>query len=489
MKYSTPGACGVSSEAIRSYLKVLEDNHLAMHDIVMSRGEDIFFTQYYPPFTPDREHRLYSVTKSLVAIAVGFAVDDGLLSLGEKLVHYFPEDAEYQSDQNFANLTLRNMLMMATAGECPYWFDARPGDRVSFYIRAHRNHSRPGGSYFEYDSTGSFVMGALVERVTGKKLVDYLTEKLFSKIGVHGPVRALTAPGGHTWSDSAFLMRPEDILLVVRFLMKGGKWNGQQLLSEAYIHDATSNLISTGDGISADAQGYGFYIWKFYGEGYFFNGMGSQYAVAVPEKDMIFVCNGDNQGKPDAGDIILKNFYHMIALSAGDPFVEDTVTLESLKAYQSGLKLFSAYGSLKSSMADRANGVTFTADASNPMGITSFTLSFAEREGILSYVNAQGRKEIPFGIGQNAFAPFPQRGYSDMIGSQPGKRLYDGAYSAAWKDPCTLWLKVQLIDDYFGNMDAFFAFLPDGKRVKLSMTKTAEDFLSEYQGTGTFTAQ
>jgi len=489
MTYTTPESCGVSSAAIEAYLKVLEDNHLAMHDIVMSRGDEIFFTQYYTPFTPDQEHRLYSVTKSLVAVAAGFCIDDGLFKLDDRLVDYFPEESALQPDRNFQNLTLRNMLMMATAGECPYWFEARPGDRVNFYIRAPRKHSRPGGSYFEYDSTGSFVMGSLVEKVTGKTLVDYLTEKLFSKIGVKGPVRALKAPGGHTWSDSAFLMRPEDLLLVVRFLMNGGQWEGIRLLSENYVREATSNLISTGDGISADGQGYGFYIWKFFGDGFFFNGMGSQFAVAVPEKNMIFVCNGDNQGCDNAGDIILKNFYRMIALTASDSLPENAKALKELKAFQSTLKLFSAYGNKTSDMAESISGKRYINDAANPMGITEITLSFHGDEGLFSYLNAQGEKSIPFGLCKNCFAPFPQRGYSDQIGSQPGGRLYKGAYSAAWKDPCTLWLKVQLIDDYFGNMDAIFSFSPDGKRFKLEMTKTAEDFLAEYAGCGTFTAK
>lgn len=483
MRTITPESRGISSAAIERYVRSLEDAHLAMHNLVIARGDEIIFKTYYPPFTPVREHRLYSETKSFVAIAVGFAIDDRLLTLDDKLVDHFPVESKNVTDPNVRGLTVRNMLMMATAGGCSNWFTARCSDRVQQYFTDHNPVTRPGGTSFAYDSSGSFVVGALVERLTGKTLVDYLTEKLFDPIGVTGPVRALKSPGGHTWGDSAFLMRAEDVLLVIRFLMNGGRWNGKQLLSRSFVREATANLISTGRDGPADYNGYGYYIWKFYGEGYYFGGMGCQYAVAVPEKDMIFVCNADNQGNPDAKAIILNGFWDMIVQTAGEPLPDDPAARASLDAYCKTLKLFAAYGDAASPIQSVVSGKCYTG-SDNPMDITRFTLSFHGDVGALDYTNAQGDKRLLFGMCANVFQKFPQAGYADQIGSVPGDRLYDCAVSAAWKDARTLWLKVQIIDDYFGNMDAIFSFSEDG--VYLKIAKTAEDFLDEYQGEGMF---
>lgn len=478
---ASPESQGIPSAQIAAYLEMLDKHHLAMHDVLISRGDKILLEAYYAPFRPGEAHRLYSVTKSFVALAVGFALEDGLLSLDDPMSKYFGRELEGQPDHHLSGQTVRHMMMMSTAKPGENWFAARTSDRVRLYFQNKRPETREPGKAFEYDSSGTFVIGALVERLTGKKLLDYLREKLFDRIGVSTRVRALSCPGGHTWSDSAFLMPPDDLWRVARFVLNGGRWDGKQLLSPEYIREATSKLISTGDGYGIERQGYGFYIWKAYGEGFFFNGMGCQLALCVPEKDLILICNADNQGNEAAKDIILDGFYQMIVAHAGDPLPEDPPAAQALSRITGDLKLFSAYGSPCQPMAEKINGAVYGLGP-NPMGISRLSLAFSGSEGVLTYTNAQGEKRLPFGLCGNRFCDFPQRGYADQVGSVPGGRLYRCAASAAWKDTRTLWLKVQVIDDYLGNMDALFTFSEDGRELSLTMRKTAEDFLDEYEG-------
>ncbi len=485
INYATPESRGVSSARIEEYIRHLENHHLAMHDVLIARGDDILAEIYYPPFAAGMPHRLYSVTKSFVALAVGFALDDGLLSLDDPMSKYFAEELTAQGEQNNAEYglhmqTVRNMLMMSTAKSAQNWFAARSDDRVRFYFE-NTNPARKPGVFFEYDSPGTFVIGALIERLTGRKLMDYLREKLFDKIGVSDKPFALFCPGGHTWSDSAFLMPPTDLYRCLRFVANGGAWNGEQLISADFIKDATSALISTGNRVHMDENGYGYYIWRARGDGFYFNGMGCQFALYAPEKDLILVCNADNQGNGTAKDVILDGFYDIIVKHTVDVLPEDKNDRDSLAAYTATLQLFSAYGNTSSPMAEKISQRTYTL-SENRMGIKWFTLTFHEDNGVFAYENAQGKKEIPFGICKNSFADFPEEGYSDTVGSERGARFYHGAYSAAWKDDSTFWLKVQLIDDYFGNMDAVFSFSDGGDAVELKMNKTAEDFLNEYYG-------
>ena len=117
------------------------------------------------------------------------------------------------------------------------------------------------------------------------------------------------------------------------------------------------------------------------------------------------------------------------------------------------------------------------------MGIREFTFWFTEAGGELLYVNAQGEKRLPFGLGENVFCKFPQLGYSDQragVHDENSDFRYDAAVSAGWVEEAKLSIRVQILDKYFGNMTAEFAFRGDYAAVR--MRKTAEDFLEEYQG-------
>ena len=482
MRNVTPESVGVHSAAVEEYLRVLCRNHLCTHDVLIARGNDLLLETYVKPFHRDFLHREYSVTKSFVALAVGFAEEDGLLSLDDPIEKYFAKEMEHQSDKNMRAQTIRQMMMMSTAKTAQNWFAAKPEDRVQFYFD-NDTPSRPAGSYFEYDSSGTFVVGALIERLTGQNIVDYLREKMLDKIGVSKEAKMLFCPGGHSWSDSAFLMKPIDLMLSARFVLNGGAWDGEQILNREFVKDATSKLIGNDEGTGAvNEQGYGYYFWKTWGEGFFFNGMGCQFAVCVPEKDLILVYNGDNQGNETAIHTVIGKFFELVVNDAGERLPEDEKAFKSLQDYADNMVLTYAWGENKNPLLDRIDGKTFVCK-DNPMGITSFTLRFEGDKGIFTYKNQQGDKAFAFGLGHNEFGSFPQAGYSDTVGTRPGKRLYGCAASGAWRSDHELWIKVQLIDDYFGNFDATFIFTDDFSVVKLKMEKTAEDFLNEYQGT------
>lgn len=486
LKTITPEKSGVSSAKIQEYIEYLEENHISTHSIIMMRGDDIFFENYWKPFNADFKHRMYSVSKSLVGLAVGFLEQDGLIDLDKEIQEYFPKECKAQKDENMRRQTVRDMLMMSTAKQDRYWFSDKPADRVQYYFEHLGSESRPGGLFFRYDSTGSFVLGALVERIVGKPFMEYLRDKMFREIGVSDGAYCLKSPGGHSWGDSAVICTPRDMLKIARFTMNGGSWNGKQLLNRDYVTTATSKLIDNdylNEGLSNN-MGYGYLIWRTLDNSFFFNGMGSQLAICVPDKDIIMMYNADTQGSdPTAREMIIQGFFRMIVRPAADEALpEDAVAHKALLDYAESLELFSAKGRKVSPLAEKIHGVTY-AMGDNPMGISKVRFDFTDEGGVLSYVNAQGDKQLPFGLCANVFGEFPQDGYADEMACVPGNRRYACAASAAWVDNTKLHLKVQIIDKYFGVLDAVFAF--KGDCCSIVMNKTAEDFLSEYQGMAT----
>ncbi len=482
MNYKTPEAVGISSANIQKFINILEGRRLSTHSLIIARGDDIVFEKYWAPFTPDFGHRMYSISKSIVAIAVGFAVQEGYLSLDDPMIKHFPEELANQPDENMRNQTVRHMLTMSTAKLERGWFKARTDDRVRFYFENDNPDSRPSGTIFQYDSTGSFVLGALVERLVGMPFMDYLRPRLFDKIGVSEGAYCLKCPGGHSWGDSGVICTPMDMLKIARFMLNGGAWNGEQLLDAQFVKDATSRQIdNSGSNFGAyNTHGYGYLIWRDHDDSFSFNGMGCQFAVCVPGTDIIMIYNGDNQGTELAKDLIIDNFFGLISRTAQDEPLEENP--EAQAELEKPLELMEAVGDAYVPFRDKINGAVF-ALGDNPMGITRFSLHFWENgKNFFRYTNAQGDKEIEFGMCENKLGKFPQEGYSNEVGSVRTENFYYRcAASAAWVEPQKLFLKIQIIDTYFGRLNVVLGFR-DENTVGVFMNKTAEDFLDEYKG-------
>lgn len=483
--YAKPEQTGVNSKNILRYIQSLENAGLSTHNVIIAKGDKIIYENYYAPFHKDFLHRMYSVTKSFVSIAIGFLVQEGKVNLDDKIVDLFPSDITCGANENMKKQTVRNMLMMSTGFPVTSngWFARRPADRVKDYFTCSDGESKIPGSYFEYDSPGSFVLCALVEEISGMEFMDFLRDRLFDKIGVSKEAYCLKCPGGHAWGDSALMCKPSDLLKVAKFTMNMGSWQGEQILSADYLREATSNLISTHSEDIPSCYGYGYLFWRQQQDSFFFNGMGCQIAVCVPHKDMILVYNGDNQGIGSSKTVVINNFYNMIVNEASDNSLKaDDNAYEALISYSKNLKLMCCKGEAKSPVIHKINGKKFVADK-NPMGITDITFTFSEDGGIMTYTNAQGHKELPFAFGKNVFCTFPQSGYSDLCATERlDNHYYQCASSAQWLTENELYINVQIIDKYFGRLHMYFSFFDDNT-VCIRMRKIAEDFLDEYHGT------
>lgn len=481
----TPEQAGISSEAVIEFIEKLEKRGATMHSLLFMKGDKVFTEAYWKPFHQGFCHRQYSQTKSFVGIAIGLLEEEGKLSLDDKIVTYFPDKCENKNVQFLENQTIREMLMMTTIGEPCSWFLAGNPDRTHLYMNTERVSKRPSGMLWQYDSAGSQVLSSLVERLSGKKLLDYLKEKLFNEMKAFQTATVLQTPNGDSWGDSAMVCTLRDMATFGRFVMNYGVWNGKRLMNEKYLREATSSLVnnSVGSHYSTYHQGYGYQIWRVCGGGFAFVGMGDQLTVCYPEKDLIFACNSDNQGTKIIRETIFSSLEEMFVGKIKDVSLQENLEGQKrLNEIISRLKLRALQGMEDSSFRKELNGVEYVC-AENPMGITKFSFIFTDKNsGEFHYTNAQGDKVISFGVNNNVFGKFPQYGYSDEYGATPttNKFLYDDAVSLAWLEEKKLILSVQIIDRYLGNMDARFCF--KGNEVYAVFQANAEYFLMEYQG-------
>ena len=466
--YMMPEKAGVSEQNIQKFLNELNRRGLNMHSVLMLRGNDIFFERYWAPFTANMPHRMYSVTKSFVSVAIGCLLDEGKISLDDPIVKYFPDKLPENLSPYMAEQTIRHMLMMSTSWAGRSWFTPGVVDRTKFYFSQPTN--RPAGTLYDYDSTGSYILGALVERLSGMSLLDYLKKKVLNRIGGFENAQMLQVPDGVAWGDSALLCTPRALMNFARFVMNLGTWEGERLLSEDYLRAATSRQVSNDLECrkTFNRHGYGYQIWMNE-RGFSFHGMGGQFAICVPEADFIFVCTGDNQYNDMYAEILFRAVF-------------DILIPEEEKCEENSFELSTAYGEAHSDFSEKIGGKTFVCDE-NPMGIKWFRFDFEGDEGCLVYENAQGEKQLFFGMKKNVFGKFPQLGYSDDRGNvhEITDFRYDCAVSAGWIEDQKLQLRVQIIDRYFGSVAMTFGFR-DEHTAGVRMIKHAEDFLSEYEG-------
>lgn len=489
MNYCTPEAAGVSSCHILDFYRALDHYKLATHGVILARGDKILSECYYAPFDANFKHRLYSVSKSFVSIAIGFCAQDGLIDLDEPMMNYFREYVNENVDDKLLATTIREMLMMETAQDRQVpWFFSGTTDRTEVYFR--KTSDRNGGTLYSYDSAGSYMLGVVVEKVTGKPFLDYLKDKVLREIGFSEDAYCIQAPGGHSFGDSGVMCTLRDLLLFARFVLNGGTYNGKRYLNEDYVRRATTpSVCNDYFGIGGHgAFGYGYQFWGAPRGCFAMLGMGTQVALCDPTHDFIMVINSDNQANGFHYEYLYEAIYHNVIDHLGEAMEEDTAAQERLRAYCDSAKLFSLTQAETPSFAQRIHGKTFLTEE-NRMQIKWFRLEFEGKKGRFTYENAQGEKSFVFGIGYNEFGKFPEEGYSDLIATYPAPgNYYDAAFSADWPEPQKLRIRVQIIDKYFGVLGIVFGFKND-RVVSVRMHKVAEAFLEEYHGIMNATAK
>ena len=164
-----PEAAGLDSRHIKTYIERLNKRQMHMHSVLMMRGNDIIYEGYWAPFDKDFCHRMYSETKSYVSVAIGLLEEDGLLNLDDRIASFFEDKFDHELNEFLGELTVREMLCMTTCRSGNNWFSFDEPDRTKLYFRRTQEGLHPSGTVWEYDSSGSQVLSALVERLAQKR--------------------------------------------------------------------------------------------------------------------------------------------------------------------------------------------------------------------------------------------------------------------------------------------------------------------------------
>ena len=329
---STPEAEGVSSEGLAALITDLDEKIDAMNSVMILRHGKVIAEAYWAPHSPETTHVLYSLTKSFTSTAIGFAVTEGKLSLDDKVIDFFPEEAPENLSENLKKMTVRSLLSMSCGHEDE---TVRPAE--GSWIKAFLAHPVPyePGTHFRYNTPGSYMLSAILQKVTGQTALDWLTPRLFEPLGIEIPFWE-KSPDGVCLGGQGLFMHTEDLAKFTLFVLQKGEWNGKELISKEWFEEATKKQISNGDDPDSDwAQGYGYQFWRCRHNIFRGDGMYCQFVIGIPDRDMVIVSTADsNQYQP----ILNLYWQHVLPAAASDePLTENPEGLERLQKVQSGL--------------------------------------------------------------------------------------------------------------------------------------------------------
>lgn len=468
LKNITPEQAGIPSEAINKYMDALEEYKVNLHGFIMMRGKEIIAEGYYPPFHKDYIHRMYSISKSFTSIAIGLLIDEGKLSFDDKICDYFQDKLEKETPSYIKEITIRDMLKMATAHKSTTYKRYDGNDWVkSFFVLA---PSHMPGTAFSYDTSSSHVLAALVERLSGKSILDYLRDKFLNEIGFSKEARWLKDPQGVSQGGTGLLCTMRDLAKVAYVCMKEGKLGEAQLLPKEYIKEATMKQISTDAQAALDDQfGYGYQIWKTRHNGFAFLGMGGQLALCFPEHDFIYMNTADTQGNPVSLNMQFDAFYqHVYPYVARNKscLPENPVEYQNLKKRIDNLKTAVVEGKSESEIKTHIAHKRYYMDE-NVMNLKWIEFHFDGTKGKVTFENTKGQFEIPFGFGSYK-----------TIHEKSGQ--FEIMSCAAFVRENELYIKSLLMGDCFANIQVMFSFKDN--YVTINSKRAAENMLNEYDG-------
>ena len=304
-----PEDYGIPAGKIKEFEERLSKLRVRMHGYMMLSGKKILAERYYAPYEQDSLHRMYSVTKSFVALAIGLLVKKGMIKLSDKICDYFPEKLpEGGAHPWCAEMTIEDMLTMRTCHGSTTYKEYAGADWTESFFHVKPDHVP--GTVFSYDTSSSHVLAALVEKLTGMKMLDYMRREMLDELGFSKEAYVIPDPVGVSQGGSGMMSTLRDMACVAYLCNHYGVLDGKEILPADYVRAAVSNLVPTDLQPKLDEQfGYGYFIWMPREEGFIFYGMGGQLAVCFPKYDFILMTMADTIGSPAGLQIIYDSFF------------------------------------------------------------------------------------------------------------------------------------------------------------------------------------
>lgn len=445
---STPEAEGISSASIIEFIDQLEQEIDAVHSFMIIRHGKLISRGWWDPYGSEIPHVVNSLSKSFTSTAIGFAVQEKLLSLNDLVISFFPDKVPEDTSWQWNEMRVRDLLTMNT-GHINEPRARGEDDWVKFFLES-KVELMPG-TVFKYNSMATFMLSAIIQKITGEKLVDYLYPRLFQPLKINKPDWD-TSPMGINTGGWGLHIVTEDIAKLGQLYLQNGMWEGEQLLSEEWVAMATSKQVPNGSNPDNDwTQGYGFQFWRCRNNCYRGDGAMGQFCIVMPEKDaVVAITSGTN----DMGGIMNIVWEVLLPAMQDETLPANDEAFSSLEKKTAGLKLKPVSGKMTSVISRKISKNKFQINE-NEMGVKSIKFNVHGKNPSIDIEMGNSIKTIV--IGTNNY----QKSEMETLLPYTDNLEEKMAVSGAWTDVNEYTVKIYFYESP-ARMTYTFSFINGG---------------------------
>jgi len=428
---SAAEAQGISSAAILAFVEEAEQKLDALHSIMIVRHGQVVAEGWWAPYAASEPHMLYSLSKSFTSTAVGLAVAEGKLKVDDPVLGFFPDEAPAQPSANLKAMRVRDLLTMSTGHhdedirDFPYNGE---GSVVKAFLE--RPVAHKPGTFFFYNTPASYMLSAIVQKVTGQSVLAYLGPRLFEPLGIENPTWDASKQGV-SLGGFGLNVRTEDFARFGQLYLQKGMWQGEQLVPAAWVSTATSRLMSNGSSPASDwEQGYGYQFWQSR-HGFRGDGAHGQFCLILPQYDTVIAITS---GTRDMASVMNLVWDRLIPALQPAALPADAGASRTLADKLAALKLRTPSGTAASTAARSWLGKRYAFD-SNKLGLEAIALDSASAGGDPSFAVRIGGVDQRIEIGRGSW----RKGTLRVAGDAEADAI---AASGAWTADDTYTLNV-----------------------------------------------
>ncbi len=328
---ATPESQGVDSQAIIDFINAADQEVDSLHSFMLVRHGNVVAEAWWSPQNAQKPHVLWSLSKSFTSTAVGLACAEGKLSIDDRVADFFPELLPERPSANLGKMRVRDLLTM-TVGHQKEVFAAGSSEWRKAFL-AHEVPHKPG-THFQYNTPATYMLSAIVQKVTGQKTVDYLQPRLFEPLGIEAP-RWDDSPEGISLGGYGLFLKTEDIAKFGQLLLQQGTWNGQQIVPAEWVKMATARQVSNGSDPERDwDQGYGFQFWRCRHNAFRGDGKDGQFCIVMPDQDAVVVMTANSRNLQTQLSLVWE---HLLPAMQPNALPEQTTAQAALRVLSSKL--------------------------------------------------------------------------------------------------------------------------------------------------------
>jgi CubicO group peptidase (beta-lactamase class C family) len=432
----TPEAEGVDSGGVQKFVEALEARVDAVHSVMLVRHGKVVAEGWWGPYQAADPHVMYSVTKSFTSTAVGFAAQEIFLSANDTILSFFPDRAPRKPAEHMKEMRIRDLLRMSTGhakDPSPDVKAVKDGGWVKAFLAT--NVEYKPGTHFLYNSAGSYVLGAIVQKVSGTTLEDFLRPRLFEPLGMEAPLWAKSQEGVNL-GDGGISLRTEDLAKFGLLYLQKGVWNGKRLLSGEWVEAATSLQTSSGGNPDSNWDaGYGYQFWRNKVTGYRADGAFGQFSMVLPKYDVVLAITS---GTSDMAAVMDTVWDTLLPALRDKALPANPAAHGRLRNKLEGLQLPVQAGNPSSPRSAAVAGKRYLFP-DNELGIRAAGVAFIRDTPHVQLEDGDGKHDIACGIGHwvrgRAF-------YQKRIANPSDTKEQGIAGSCAWADDNTLVAKL-----------------------------------------------